>query len=159
MHHEALQAHARVHGGGGEEDGHGGQDGAGEGGGNPHALIHERAAALYEGLHAAGIPFGVDLFPLLQGLKARGGGDDGAQREQALAHGAEVPHKAHVSFLIHLLGRGAGGHHAVEAGNSAAGDGDKEQRENARGAVRYVVAQCRCGQRRAGNEEGSVQDG
>ena len=47
----------------------------------------------------------------------------------------------------------------MEAGDSAAGDGDKEQREDARGAVRHVIAQRRCGQRRAGNEEGSVQNG
>ena len=46
----------------------------------------------------------------------------------------------------------------METRDGAAGDGDKKQRENARGSVRNVLAHGRGGKLRTGDKEGTVQD-
>src|SRR5699024_3575867 len=135
---KAQQAHSRVHGGGGEQHRHGGQDGRGQGGRQSEAVLHQGSSALDEGIDAALTEGRVDLLPCGCGLDGADDRQDRSQRQQALTHRTEVADEAGVGLLVQLLRAGAGGDHPVEAGDGSAGDGDEQQRNHAGRALGQV---------------------
>ena len=99
----------------------------GSDGGNGHA----------EHLKEAGNAAAEDLERGTGGRGAIGSGSStgnaqGQDSQQAFQHHGAVTDLEHVFLVLNGLGRSAGGNQAVETGNSAAGNGDKQDGEHGR---------------------------